>query len=148
LAHIARVVTTQPVQALKYLVVDGYFSKMKFVDGVCALDLHVIGKLRREANLRRLYSGPRGAGPGRPKAYEGKVDVSDLAHFEPVDVGDADLTLHSQGVNHPQLKRHLHVVMVHHLPPGRYALLFSTDVPLSAKTISRYYTARCQIERV
>lgn len=146
LAHIARVVTTQPLQALKYLAVDGYFSKQKFVDGVCALDLHVIGKLRRDANLRRLYSGPRGAGPGRPKTYDGKVDVSDLAHFEQVDVGDADITLHSQVVNHPQLKRNLHLVVVRHLPTGRYALLFSTDVALSAKTIYRYDKARFQIE--
>jgi DDE superfamily endonuclease len=145
-AHIARVVTTQPLQALKYLAVDGYFSKKKFVDGVCALDLHVIGKLRRDANLRRLYSGPRGASPGRPKIYDGKVDVSHLAHFEQLDAGDADITLHSQVVNHPQLKRNLHLVVVRHLPTGRYALLFSTDVALSAKTIYRYYKARFQIE--
>jgi hypothetical protein len=145
-AHIARVITTQPLQALKYLAVDGYFSKKTFVDGVCALDLHVIGKLRRDANLRRLYSGPRGACPGRPKIYDGKVDVSNLAHFEQLDAGDADITLHSQVVNHPQLKRHLHLVVVRHLPTGWYGLLFSTDVALSAKTISRYDKARFQIE--
>ena len=52
--------------------------------------------LRRDAHLRRLYSGPRGDGPGRPKTYDGKVDVSDLAHCEQVDAGDADITLHSQ----------------------------------------------------
>jgi hypothetical protein len=146
LAHIARVVTTQPLQALKSLAVDGYCSKKKFVDGVCALNLHVIGKLRRDANLRRFYSGPHRAGPGRPKTYDGKVDVSDLAHFEQGDAGEADITLHAQVVNHPQLKRNLHVVVVRHLPTGRYALLFSTDGALSAKTISRYDKARCQIE--
>ena len=146
LAHIARVITTQPLQALKYLAVDGYFSKKKFAEGVCALDLHVIGKLRHDANLRRLYSGPRRDGPGRPKTYDGKVDVSDLAHFEQVAAGDAEITLHSQVVNHLQLKRNLHLVVVRHLPTGRYALLFSTDVSLSAKTIYRYYKARFQIE--
>jgi hypothetical protein len=134
--------------ALKYLAVDGYCSKKKFVDGVCALDLHVIGKLRRDAHLRRLYSGPRGAGPGRPTTYDGKVDVSALAHFEQVDAGDADITLHSQVVNHPQLKHNLHLVVVRHLPTGRYALLFSMDVALSAQTSYRYYKARFQIEIV
>jgi hypothetical protein len=103
--------------------------------------------LRRDAHLRRLYSGPRGDGPGRPKTYDGKVDVSDLAHCEQVDAGDADITLHSQVVNHPQLTHNLHLV-VRHLPAGRYALLFSTDGALSAKTISRYYKARFQIEIV
>jgi DDE superfamily endonuclease len=99
-AHIARVVTPQPLPALKYLAVDGYVSNKKCVDGVCALDLHVIGTLRRDANLRRLSSGPRGAGPGRPKTYDGKVDVGTLAHFEQLDAGDADLTLYSQVVNY------------------------------------------------
>ena len=49
-------------------------------------------------------------------------------------------------VNHPQFKRNLHLVVVRHLPTGGYALLFSTDVSLSAKTIYRYYKARFQIE--
>ncbi len=144
-AHIARVVTTQPVQALKSLAVAGYFSNKKFVAGVGALDLPVIGQRRREANLRRLYSGPRGAGPGRPTTDDGKVAGSHLAHFEQLDAGDADITLHSQVVKHPQLTRHLPLVVVRHLPTGRYALLFRTDVALSAKTIYRSYQARFQI---
>ena len=146
LAHITRVVTTQPLQALKYLAVDGYFSKKKFVDGICALDLHVIGKLRRDAKLRHLYRGPRGHGPGRPKTYDGKVDVHDLSRFEQVDAGEADIALYAQVVNHPQLQRNIRVVVVRHLPTGRSALLFSTDVARAAQTIYRYYKARFQIE--
>jgi hypothetical protein len=144
--HIAHVVTTQHLQPLTYLVVDGYFSKTKFIDGICALHLHVVGKLRRDAHLRHLYRGPRHGGPGRPKTYDGKVDITDLARFEPVDAEDADIALYSQVVNHPQLQRNLRLVVVRHLPTGRYALLFSTDVALSAKTIYRYYKARFQIE--
>jgi hypothetical protein len=146
LAHIAGVVTTQQLQPLKYLVVDGYFSKQKFVDGICALDMHLVGKLRRDANLRHLYSGPRHRGPGRPKTDDGKVSVSDLSRFEQVAAGDADITLYHQRVNHVHLKRNLHLVLVRHRPTGRYALLFSTDVALSAETIYRYYKARFQIE--
>ena len=101
LAHIARVVTTPPLQALKYLAVDGYFSKKKFVDGIGALDLHVLGKLRRDAPRRHLDSGPRRDGPGRPKTSDGKVDVTDLARFEPVDADETDIALYAQVVNHP-----------------------------------------------
>jgi len=144
--HIAHVVTTQHLEPLTYMVVDGYFSKTKFIDGICALHLHVIGKLRRDAHLRHLYRGPRRSGPGRPKRYDGKVDVSDLTRFAQVDAGDAHIALYSQVVHHPQLKRTLHVVVVRHLPTGRLALLFSTDVALSAQTIYRYYKARFQIE--
>ena len=146
LSQIAAVVTTQQLQPLKYLVVDGYFSKQKFVDGICALDMHLVGKLRRDANLRHLYRGPRHRGPGRPKTYAGKVICSDLARFEQVESGDEDIALSHQVVNHVHLKRHLRLVLVRHRPTGRYALLFSTDVALSAQTIYRYYKARFQIE--
>jgi hypothetical protein len=146
LAHSARVVTTQPLQMLTYLAVDGYVSKKKFGDGIGALHVHVLGQLRRDANLRPLYRGPRGDGPGRPKPYDGTVDVSDLWRFEQVDAGEADIALYSPVVHHPPLKRKLRWVVVRHLPTGRYALLFSTEVSLSAKTISRYDKARFQIE--
>ena len=36
-------------------------------------------------------------------------------------------------------------MVVRHLPTGRYARLFSTEVSLSATTIYRYYQARFQI---
>jgi DDE superfamily endonuclease len=146
LAHITSVVTTHPLQPLTYLVVDGYFSKQKFVDGICALKMHLVGKLRRDANLRHLYHGPRHSGPGRPKSYDGKVTFSDLTRFEQVESGDAALALYHQVVNHVHLKRTLHLVLVLHRLTGRYALLFSTDVALPAQTIYRYYKARFQIE--
>jgi hypothetical protein len=146
LAHIAGVVTTQQLQPLNYLVVEGYFSKQQFVDGLCALAMHLVGKLRRDANLRHLYSGPRHRGPGRPKTDEGKVSVSDLSRFEQVAAGDADITLYHQRVKHVHLKRNLHLVLVRHRPTGRSARLLSTDVALSAETIYRYDKARFQIE--
>ena len=42
-----------------YLAVDAYFSKKKFIDGVANLKLHQIGKLRCDANMRYLYTGPK-----------------------------------------------------------------------------------------
>lgn len=62
----------------------------------------MIGQLRRDAQLRHLSSGPRRDGPGRPKTDDGKVDVSDLARFEPVDADETAIALYSQVVNHPQ----------------------------------------------
>jgi DDE superfamily endonuclease len=146
LAHIQHVVRTQHLQPLKYVVADGYFSKQKFVDGICGLEMHLISKLRRDAHLRHLYQGPRPSGPGRPKIYDGKVTYNDLARFAHSETDDPDIALYHQVVNHPQLKRNLRLVVVSHRPTGRYALLFSTDVALSAQAIYRYYKARFQIE--
>ncbi len=54
---------------LRYVVADGYYSKRKFLDGVRALGLHQIGKLRRDANPRfhkdkPALSLPRTGAPG------------------------------------------------------------------------------------
>jgi hypothetical protein len=70
--------------SIRYLAVDGAFAKADFVAGAMALELHVVSKLRRDANLRYLYTGaqkPR----GRRRKYDGKVDVSDLSRFEVVE---------------------------------------------------------------
>ena len=44
----------QPDRALpkgiRYLVADGYYSKIKFINGVTALKLELIGKLHHDAN--------------------------------------------------------------------------------------------------
>ena len=49
-------------------------------------------------------------------------------------------------VNPPPLQRHLRLVVVPHLPTGRYALLLSPDVARSAPTLYRSDKARIQIE--
>ena len=103
-SHIVGAVTTLPLQPLNYLVVDGYCSTQKFVAGICALDMHLVGELRRDANRRHLYHGPCHSGPGRAKIFAGKVPCSDLARFEPVESGDTDMALYHQVVHHVPLK--------------------------------------------
>ena len=133
----------------KYTVVDGSFSKKKFVDGVCELDLHVVGKLRCDANMRYLYTGPkREKGSGRQKTYDGKVDWQDLSRFEYVDTKDG-IEVYTLVLNHVSLKDNLKVVVLldsRKKDKVRYALLFSTDINLSALTLYRYYKAHFQIE--
>ena len=66
---------------IRYLVADGYYSKKKYLDGVAALDLYQIGKLRHDANLRWLYQGEQKP-CGRRRLYDGKVKFDDLSRFE------------------------------------------------------------------
>jgi len=76
LAHLQQDRVALP-QCVRYLVADGYYSKTKFINGVTALELGFIGKLRRDANLRWLYKGeqkPR----GRHKRYDSKVNFDNL----------------------------------------------------------------------
>jgi len=133
---------------VKYLVVDGYYAKLKFVNAVDEVDLDTIGKLRHDANLRYLYDGPQKKFGARRK-YDGKVTFDDLSRLEYVGQVEKDIHLYTAVVNSVRLKRNIRLVYVlnlrHKNKPG-YALLFSTDTALDAKTIYRYYKARFQIE--
>jgi hypothetical protein len=146
LDQLSRVVKTQDLSCLRYVVTDGADSKQNFVDGVRALGLHQIGKLRADANLRYLYQGLKRPGPGRQKTYDGKGLLSDLSRFERLETEDEHIVLYHHVVNHVQLKRNLQVVVVVHTQRNRYAVLFSTDVDLDAPRLSHYYKARFQIE--
>ena len=134
--------------AVKYCAADGFYSKQKFVARVVALDLHLISKLRRDADLRYLYTGaqkPRGA----RRKYDGKVDFKDLNRLTVVEQLEAGLKLYTAVVWHVSLKRQIRLaVLVDTRKTGKtgVALLFSTDVELDAKLIVQYYQARFQIE--
>jgi len=59
-------------QSIRYLAADAYYSKAKFINAVCAEGLHLIGKLRSDADLRWYFEGQY-KGRGCPKKYDGKV---------------------------------------------------------------------------
>ena len=132
-----------------YLAVDGYFSKKKFIDGVTDLKLHQIGKLRCDADMRYLYTGPkREKGSGRQKVYDGKVNWQDLSRFTYHHTQE-DIALYSLVINHKCFKRNLKVVVLINCKikhKKNYVILFSTDTDQDAQTILTYYKARFQIE--
>ena len=141
LEQLRGVVCDHHLKHLRYVIADGYYSKRKFLDGVGALGLHQMGKLRRDADLRYLYPGP-----GRPKTYDGKVQWDDLSRFEWVQSEDDGIVLYHQVLNHVHLRRNLRVVLVVDARTQRRAVLFSTDTDLDAQTLYRGYKARFQIE--
>jgi hypothetical protein len=134
--------------AVKYLVADSFYSKKTVVDGVVKLELHLVSKLRIDANMRYCYTGTQKSRGARRK-YDGKVDLNDLSRMEYVGEVDEDLYLYSQIVWHVSLKRKIRIVyLVNTSDPKktRVALLFSTDINLSAESLYAYYKARFQIE--
>ena len=146
LEQLRGVVLGHQLQHLRYVITDGYYSKRKFLDGVRALGMHQIGKLRHDANLRYLYQGPRRPGPGRPKTYDGKVQWDDLSRFERLPSDDDTVVLYHQVLNHVHLRRNLRVVLVVDTRTRRRAVLFSTDTDMEAQALYRSYKARFQIE--
>lgn len=132
-----------------HLAVDGGLTNHKWLDGVEAVGLHTIGKLRCDANMRFFYTGLRRTkGSGNQKTYDGKVDWQDLSRFDYITDQDG-LALYTQVLNHKLFKRALRVVVVldRRTPDQpRYALLFSTDLELDAVVLFHMYKARFQIE--
>jgi DDE superfamily endonuclease len=134
--------------AVKYLTADSFYSKKSVVDRVIELDLHLVSKLRIDADLRYCYTGaqkPKGA----PRKYDGKVDLSDLSRLELSGELADGTKMYSQVVWHVSLKRKIRIVyLIDQLTPDkqRVALLFSTDITLDPLRLYEYYKSRFQIE--
>jgi len=153
--HYAEIITSrseQLEQLADYLCVDGYFAKKKFIDAVMnETSLHLICKLRSDANLKYIsYAKPTGK-PGRPRLYDGKVNTEKIDKRRIKNTHQNEhVNLYEGVVYHSQLKRKIKLCYVEFLtdgkPNGKVQFLFSTDLELGALEIYRYYKARFQIE--
>lgn len=131
---------------IAHIVQDAYYSKKTFIPPVLEVGLHVVGKLRSDADLLWLYEGEYN-GRGRPKLYDGKVNLTaDKHRFTCTGETDKGEGIYTAVVFSKMLKRSVCVVML--CTGEKYALLFSTDTALDAKTLIAYYRARFQIEFV
>lgn len=134
----------------KYIVADAWFSKKPFVDQTMALDMHLISRLRDDADLKYLYLGPPTGKRGRPSKYTGKVIVEniDTNYFELVEQNQ-EATVYSAVVYSKALKRNIRLVHVTYTSTkGKLArkLYFSTDTQIDALEILDCYRSRFQIE--
>lgn len=133
---------------VRYVLADGYYSKTNFINGVRKLDLHLISKLRHDANLRWLYNGPQ-KHRGRPKQYDGKVHFQLYKENRLENMGEIEGTpLYTAVVNSVHFKQNIRIVYLVKVMGEKIqtALLYSTDIALSALEIYRLYKARFQIE--
>lgn len=135
--------------SLRYVVSDGFYSKVKWVEGVTDLKLDAIGKLRRDANLRYLYQDEY-SGRGRPRKYQGKVELNDYRNFKLAAQISDDVALYTAVVWSISLKRQIRICYLLNSAgfDSSYAVLFCTDLNLDPYSIYLYYKARFQIEFV
>ncbi|MGB8703343.1 MAG: transposase [Thermosynechococcaceae cyanobacterium] len=132
---------------VRYVAADGFYGKRKWVDGVVGLNLHAIGKLRCDANLKFLYDGPQKP-KGARRRYGDKVNLADPSQFEFVDDLGEGVKLYTALVWSVSLKRIVRLAYLLKEQKGKssYVLLFSTDLAIDPRNIYRYYSARFQIE--
>jgi hypothetical protein len=127
-----------------HIAADAYYTKNVFIDRLTNNGFHIVGKLRRDADLKWLYDGIQ-TGIGRPKKYDGKVVFDDIDKFKHEEIVD-EVDIYSAEVYAVKMKKKIKVVLLRNIGEDSYALLFSTDLQLSTQTIIKYYKARFQIE--
>ena len=126
----------------------------KVFDTVTDLEGDLITRLRSDANLRYLYTGPLKEGPGAPKQYDGKVDWDDQEalsqRFDEVGrlPDRPDVRVLTTVANSPHFGRDLRVVLLIGPDGEEQVILASTDASQHAEEVVRYYRLRYQIELV
>lgn len=144
-------------QLSAYLVVDGYFAKQNFIHPILEqTSLHIIGKLHTNANLQYLYEGNPTGKKGRPKEFDGKIDVKNIdkqriTFCHECELGeDKSAKVYEAVVYSNILKQKIKIAYVEFWKKekftGNYIILFSTDIALSGQRIYEYYGKRYQIE--
>ncbi len=134
----------------KYFVADAWFSKKPFVDQITSIGMHLISRLRDDADLRYLnYEQPTGK-RGRPRKYSGKINSKniDKEYFELVSENEDEI-VYAAEVYSKALKRNInlvHVTYTNAKQKEKYKLYFSTDLEMDPGTILEYYRIRFQIE--
>lgn len=148
--YVGHLVECEPYlpEHVRYIATDAYYTKRKWVNGVVQIKRHVIGKLRRDANLKFLHYGPHQKRRGRRQRYAGKVDLSEpntLTFVCDLESGDQ---LYTALVWSVSLKRTIQIAYILREKDGKHShvLLFSTDTAIDPRDIYRYYKARFQIE--
>ncbi len=137
----------QILSLTRYLAVDGYFMKREFIQPLVKKGLHIITKMRRDANLRYLCGGPKRHGRGRPKLYEGKVDVSVINKEKiPCCYRDKEVRVYAGVLYAVQLKIKVLAAFVYYKGKTGPEIIISTDVDMDALQMCRYYGLRFQVE--
>lgn len=141
-------------QISAHLAVDAYFSRQPFIEKVVETGLHVISRLRDDANLRYPYHGPHPKRRGAKTKYLGKFDPMSLneAYFTCCidSTNEEGFRIYEGTLYSVSLQKQIRVAVYHQYDEEgeikSYKLFFSTDTTLSGIDIYCYYKARYQIE--
>lgn len=156
LSFYARTLTSrrqQLQQISTLLLVDAYFAKQPFIDAMIEAGFFVITRLRKDARLRYLYTGPKRRGRGRPKKYDGRIDLYNLCEDRVRPCAQADdgsWIAYELVANVQAWKRNVKLVVVHELLEDgsikTARLIACTDADKDGGEVLFAYHSRFQIE--
>ena len=140
-------------QLSRYVAADAFFARQPFVQALQAEGFHLVTRLRKDVRLRYLYHGPQTKGKGRPKTYQGRVDLKALRpdHFVPcAQAEDGSWTAYHAVLNVQAWKCNARVVIVHHFDADgqikSVKVYACTDPAMDGTDVLHTYQCRFQIE--
>ena len=137
-------------QLSSYILADAYFAKKPFVDKVLSMNMHLISRLRDDADLKYLFYGEKTGKKGRPRKHDGKIDWENLNpdYFNVINTDD-QTTVYSAIVYSKSFKRDIKIACeftISEKGKVSHKIYFSTDLEMEASEIIKYYRSRFQIE--
>jgi phosphotransferase system HPr-like phosphotransfer protein len=121
--------------------------KTNFITPFVKAGLHVITKMRPDANLQYLYKSPQRKGRGRKRKVGGKVNVKSIDTRKLKKCySDQTLTDNELIVWCVTLKAAVKVVYLQSKQGNWYEILLSTDTAQKAKQIIQYYNYRLRFQ--
>ena len=133
-------------RASRYVVADAYFAKNNFVTGLQEMKFDLVSRFRDDAALIYATLQKPTAKKGRPKLYDGKIDMAnlDITRVQKINIDNGDLyTLIAYSKS---LKQMVRLVVWYSSEGKKPKLFFSTDPNMSGKDVIEYYRTRFQIE--
>jgi hypothetical protein len=134
----------------EFMVADAYFSKKPFVDAILSAGLHLISRLRDDSVLKYKYMGEQTGKKGRPKEFNGRIDVKNLdPNYFSLDLATGEIEIYSAVVYSKAFKMDIKLAVAVFFKDGKEIarkLYFSTDLGQEGATIVKYYRSRFQIE--
>lgn len=131
----------------RYLAVDGYFMKKDFIKPLLKQELHIITKARQDANLMYVYKGSQKSGIGRPKLYDGKINIAAVDKRKiKCCYRESDKEVYAAIVYCVQLKQMVLAAFVYYGNKDKPEIIIGTDTEMDAMTMCRYYGLRFQVE--
>ena len=133
-------------RASRHVVADAYFAKNNFVTGLQEMKFDLVSRFRDDAALYYpTLQKPTGK-KGRPKLYDGKIDMANLdtTRVQKINIDNGDLyTLIAYSKSFKQMVR----LVIWYSKDGKNPkLFFSTNPEMSGKDVIEFYRTRFQIE--
>ena len=133
-------------EASRYIVADAYFSKNSFAVGLQAMKFDLISRFRHDAILfYPTLEKPTGK-RGRPKLYDGKIDMANLDKSRVQKIAIDKGELYTLIAYSKSLKQKVRLAIWYSKEEGKPKLFFCTDITRSGKDVIEYYRTRFQIE--